>query len=137
MSRGSNRDPKMPSQRQLRVGESARHALAEVISRGDLHDPILDTTSVTISEVRMSRDLRQAQVFVAELGRDIRPDVLKALRTAAPWLGGRIGRLMRLKFAPVLRFEIDTSFTYAERIERTLADALADVTKERGPHGAT
>ncbi len=135
MTRGREKDGGMPSQRQLRVGEAARHAIAELLSRGELHDPRLDGTSITVSEVRMSRDLRQARVYVAELGRDIRPEILNALRTAAPRLGGRLARLLHLKYAPVVRFEVDSTFAEAERIERTLADALGNAFDSRGPHG--
>lgn len=109
-----------PSQRQLRVGEQMRHLLASHLMRGDLHSRHLDEVSVTVSEVRMSRDLRQAQVFVAELGRDAQPATLEALAKVGPALSGRLAREMNLKYAPRLRFEPDTSFSYAARIESLL-----------------
>jgi len=109
-----------PSQRQLRVGEQLRHLLAGHLMRGDLHNRHLEAVSVTVSEVRMSRDLRQAQVFVAELGQDAQPATLEALAKVAPALSGRLAREMNLKYAPRLRFEPDTSFSYAAKIESLL-----------------
>ena len=113
-----------PSQRQLRVGEQLRHLLAEHLMRGDLHNRHLQTVSVTVSEVRMSRDLRHAQVFVAELGQDVQLATLEALGRVAPLLGGRLAREMNLKYAPKLRFEADTSFSYAARIDSLLQEGL-------------
>lgn len=114
-----------PSQRQLRVGEQMRHLLAGHLMRGDLHDRHLETVSVTVSEVRMSRDLRQAQVFVAELGQDAQPATLDALARVAPVLSGRLAREMNLKYAPRLRFDPDTSFSYAAKIESLLQEGLS------------
>lgn len=113
-----------PSQRQLRVGEQMRHLLAEHLMRGDLHNRHLETVSVTVSEVRMSRDLRHAQVFVAELGHDVQPQTLEALGKVAPALAGRLAREMNLKYAPKLRFEPDTSFSHAARIDSLIAEGL-------------
>lgn len=114
-----------PSQRQLRVAEQLRHLLAGHLVRGGFRDRHLDTVSVTVSEVRMSRDLRHAQVFVAELGRDAQPATLAALNGLAPLLGGRLARECNLKYAPKLRFEADTSFSYAARIDDLLHRGLA------------
>ncbi len=113
-----------PSQRQLRVGEQMRHLLAGHLMRGDLHNRHLETVSVTVSEVRMSRDLRHAQVFVAELGHDAQPATLEALGRVAPMLSGRLAREMNLKYAPKLRFEPDTSFSYAAKIDSLIAEGL-------------
>jgi ribosome-binding factor A len=101
-----------------------RHLLAEHLMRGDLHNRHLQSVSVTISEVRMSRDLRHAQVFVAELGQDAEPATLDALGRVAPVLSGRLAREMNLKYAPKLRFEADTSFSYAAKIDSLLAEGL-------------
>jgi ribosome-binding factor A len=98
--------------------------LAEHLMRGDLHDRHLETVSVTVSEVRMSRDLRHAQVFVAELGEEVQPATLDALARVAPFLAGRLAREMNLKYAPKLRFEPDTSFSYAARIDSLLSEGL-------------
>jgi ribosome-binding factor A len=113
-----------PSQRQLRVGEQMRHLLAEHLMRGDLHDRHLETVSVTVSEVRMSRDLRHAQVFVAELGQEVQPATLDSLARVAPSLAGRLAREMNLKYAPRLRFEPDTTFSHAARIDSLLHEGL-------------
>jgi ribosome-binding factor A len=122
-----------PSQRQLRVGEQIRHLLAEHLMRGDLHNRHLESVSVTVSEVRMSRDLRHAQVFVAELGRDAQPATLEALGRVAPVLGGRLAREMNLKYAPKLRFEADTSFSHAARIDSLLQEGLASHRQPASP----
>lgn len=118
------RSGEAPSQRQLRVGEQMRHLLAVHLVRGDLQSRYLQNVSVTVSEVRMSRDLRHAQVYVAELGRDMQPEILAALGRAAPTLAGRLAREMNLKYAPKLRFEADTSFSYAAKIDSLLQEGL-------------
>ena len=114
----------LPSQRQLRVAEQVRHLLAEHLTRGDLHDRHLERVSVTVSEVRMSRDLRHAQVFVAELGEEVQPVTLDSLARVGPFLAGRLAREMNLKYAPKLRFEPDTSFAYAAKIDSLLHEGL-------------
>jgi len=108
------------SQRQLRVAEQMRHLLAEHLLRGELHDPRLAGASLTVSEVRVSRDLKSATVFTAALGVEPSPEVLAALQHAAAHLGGWLARQMHLKYAPRLRFVADESFAYADRIERLL-----------------
>ncbi|GBD45174.1 Ribosome-binding factor A [bacterium HR40] len=97
-----------------------RHLLAEWLLRHEIHDSRLETVSVTISEVRVSRDLRDATVFAAELGRPLSPTTLAALAAAAPRLAGRLAREMHLKYAPRLRFVADRSFEEADRVERLL-----------------
>ncbi len=119
-----------PSQRQLRVGEQMRHLLAEHLRRGELHNRHLEGVSLTISEVRMSRDLRHAQVFVAELGQDAQPQTLDALGRVGPLLAGRLAREMNLKYAPKLRFEPDTSFSYAAKIDHLLEEGLKPHTRK-------
>lgn len=114
---------KAPSQRQLRVGEELRHALAEVLSRDELRDPALSGVSITVSEVRASPDLRSATAFVMPLGGGDTATVLAALNRAAGFLRGRVGRTVRLKFAPAFRFEADTAFEEAGRIDALLRDA--------------
>lgn len=111
---------KPPSQRQLRVGEELRHALAEVLQRGDFHDPELAALNVTVTEVRISPDLRNATAFVTPLGGGAMAETLAALRRAAPFLRGQIVRAINLRHAPTLSFEADTSFDYASRIETIL-----------------
>lgn len=115
-----------PSQRQLRVGEEIRHVLAQVMQRGELRDPALAGVSVTISEVRVSPDLKNATCFVTPLGASAgrgdasEEEVVRALRRAAAFLRGQVAREVRLKFTPALRFRIDDSFDEAARIDELL-----------------
>jgi ribosome-binding factor A len=109
-----------PSQRQLRVGEALRHVLAELLMRGGWREPALADARFTVSEVRISADLRHAVVFVTELGGDLRPERLEALQRVAPPLRGEVTRRMRLKYAPDLTFQPDRSFAEAARIEALL-----------------
>ncbi|MFC5358500.1 30S ribosome-binding factor RbfA [Azospirillum himalayense] len=111
---------KPPSQRQLRVGEEIRHALAELFRRGDFHDPELAELNVTVTEVRISPDLRNATAFVTPLGGGPMDETLSALRRAAPFLRGQVARAINLRHAPTLSFEADTSFDYAGRIDDIL-----------------
>lgn len=109
-----------PTQRQLRVGELIRHALAEMLTRGDIHDDVLAAHFVTIPEVRMSPDLRMATIFVMPLGgKDIEP-VLAALDRNKRYIRGEIAHVVNLKFAPEIRFVADESFDEATRIDRLL-----------------
>jgi ribosome-binding factor A len=110
------------SQRQLRVGEGLRHVLAELLLRGEIHDPLIAEAHLTISEVRMTPDLRHALVFVTELGGELRAEVSRALARAAPRLRGEAARRLHLKYAPELSFRADTSFREAARIEALLAE---------------
>ncbi len=110
------------SQRQLRVGEEVRHALAELLARGDFRDPELVDLKVTVTEVRVSPDLRNATAFVTPLGGGDVAAAVTALRRAAPFLRGQVAHVVNLKYAPTLSFEPDTSFDYAARIDRALHD---------------
>ena len=109
-----------PSQRQLRAGELVRHALAEILSRGDVHDPVIQGHVITVPEVRMSRDLRQATIYVLPLGGRDQKEVLAALDRNGKYLRGEIARRVNLKFAPEIRFRLDPRFDEAEKIERLL-----------------
>lgn len=109
-----------PSQRQLRVGETLRHALADVLRRGDIRDPELTGVSVTVTQVRPSGDMRYATVFVEPLGGKNAEVVVKALNRHKGYLRGEMGHLIALKFTPELRFVEDTSFAEAEKIETLL-----------------
>ena len=112
-----------PSQRQLRVGELIRHALAEMLSRGDVHDPVIEGHMITVPEVAMTADLRLATIYVMPLGgRDAKP-VLEALERNKKFLRGEIARRVNLKFAPDIRFRFDERFDEAERIEKILRTA--------------
>ena len=114
---------KAPGQRQLRVGEAMRHALAELLLRGLVRHPLVAAASLTVSEVRIGRDLRHATVFVAAFGREPEPELLAALDRAGPALAGQLTRMLHLKYAPSLHFRADTSFAEAARIEHLLAQA--------------
>ena len=110
-----------PSQRQLRVGELIRHALAEMLARGEIYDDVLAAHLVTIPEVRMSPDLRLASIYVMPLGgKDVKP-VLAALERNKKYIRGEIAQEVNLKFAPDIRFMADETFDEADRIERLLA----------------
>jgi ribosome-binding factor A len=108
------------SQRQLRVGELIRHALAELLSRGDVHDPVIEGHMITVPEVRLTADLRLATVYVMPLGGRDQGEVLTALDRNKKYLRGEIARRVNLKFAPDIRFRIDERFDEAERIEKLL-----------------
>jgi ribosome-binding factor A len=121
MSRGHSREPaKGPSQRALRAGELVRHAFAEILARGDVHDPVLETHLVTVPEVRMSPDLRLATVYVMPLGGQDATVVLAALERNKRYLRTEVAQRINLKFAPDIRFRVDERFDEAERIERLL-----------------
>jgi ribosome-binding factor A len=111
---------KGPSQRQLRAGELVRHALAEILSRGEVHDPVIQGHMITVPEVRMSPDLRQATIYVMPLGGRDEKAVLAALERNKRFLRGEVARRVNLKFAPDIRFRIDERFNAAERIEKLL-----------------
>lgn len=116
-------DSRAPSQRQLRVGEELRHALAQIIERGELRDPELAGISITVSEVRVSPDLRNATAFVSPLGGGDAVALVPALRRAESFIRHRVGQAVRLRHVPRLSFEPDTSFDYAERIDAVLKSA--------------
>ena len=109
-----------PSQRQQRVAELVRHALAEVLSRGDIQDPVLTSHVVTIPEVRMSPDLRLATAYVMPLGGQDEREVLEALERNKKHLRMEVAHRVNLKFAPDLRFRRDDTFDEASRIDALL-----------------
>jgi ribosome-binding factor A len=109
-----------PSQRQLRVGELIRHAMAEMLSRGDVHDPVIEGHMITVPEVRMSPDLRLATIYVMPLGGKDELEVVAALERNKKFLRGEIAHRVNLKFAPEIRFRADERFDEAERIEKIL-----------------
>ncbi len=115
-----------PSQRQLRVGESLRHALAELLGRRELRDPALADVSITVTEVQVSSDMRKATVYVLPLGAEDVETVLEGLGRAAPHLGSQVARLTKLKYSPRLSFTAETSFDHAARIDAVIDGSLAD-----------
>jgi len=108
------------SQRQLRVGETVRHAVAEILAHGNVHDPDLEGHIVTVPEVRMSPDLKLATIYVMPLGGRDTDKVIAALARNKRFLRGEIAHRVNLKFAPDLRFHADDRFDEAERIEKLL-----------------
>ena len=118
----SHRDSGTPggSQRQLRVGELVRHALADLLMRGEVHDPVIEGHLITIPEVRMTADLRLATVYVMPLaGRDT-DEVIAAFERNKKFLRGEVAHQINLKFAPDLRFRVDDRFEEAARIDKLL-----------------
>jgi ribosome-binding factor A len=121
--RPGRRSPAGPSQRQLRAGELVRHALAEILRAETLAEPVLQGNPVTLSEVRISPDLRHAICFVEPLGGERPEDVVAALNRTTRFLRGRLGQAITLKFTPDLKFVRDESFDAAAHIDRLLSDA--------------
>lgn len=140
MKRRSNQLPRggrERSQRQLRVGELVRHALVGILGRDSVRDPDLAGVAVTVTEVRVSPDLRNATVFVVPLGGANMDTVVNALRRAAPYLRRLLADQVTTKRLPTLNFEPDTSFDNVARIERLLdpAGAAADGAAGAGEDG--
>ena len=115
---------KRPSQRQLRVAEEVRHTLVKIFQRCELRDPVLADVSVTISEVRVSPDLKSASAFVAPLGGGAKPDFWEAMDRATPFIRRRLGQELTLKFVPTISFHADNSFDHADRIEEILQSSF-------------
>ncbi len=109
-----------PTPRQLRVGEELRHGLARIFERRELRDPALAEVAVTVTEVRMSPDLKHALVFVMPLGGSHAAEVLAGLKRGAAFLRGLLAREIALRFLPSLAFTLDTSFDHANRISEIL-----------------
>lgn len=109
-----------PSQRQLRVGELLRHELAGLLVRGEIHEPVLQSITVTVSEVSVSPDLKKATAYIVPLGGSHLQEVLAALWRARKFIRGCIGHAVGLKYAPEIVFEADTSFDYSDKIEAIL-----------------
>jgi ribosome-binding factor A len=115
-------DTKGPTVRALRVGEQVRHILSGILARGDVHDDLLARHPVSVTEVRMSSDLRHATVFVKSLlGKEVEA-VLKALRTNTAWLQKSVAEKMTMKYAAKLKFLSDESFDEASHIDKLLRD---------------
>ena len=115
-------DTKGPTVRALRVGEQVRHILSDILARGDVHDDLLAKHPVSVTEVRMSSDLRHATVFVKSLLGKEEEAVLKALRTNTAWLQKSVAEKMTMKYAAKLKFLSDESFDEASHIDKLLRD---------------
>jgi len=118
------------SQRQLRVGELVRHALAEILARGEVRDPDLDGLTITVPEVRLTPDLKRATAFVLPLGGGTPEKVAAALERCRRFLRGAVARRVDLKYAPELHFRVDTSFEEGSRIDALLKSP--DVQRDLG-----
>ena len=123
---------KAPSQRQLRVGELIRRTLSETLSRGEIHDPDLNRLMITVSEVRVSPDLRVATVFALPLGGDKRDEAMEALKRNKGELRQAVNKSVTLRFSPELRFILDDSFDRMDETRRLLAqdDVQRDIAKD-------
>jgi len=109
-----------PSQRQLRVGEELRHALARILQRGELRDPALQGAAVTVTEVRVTPDLKNATAYIMPLAGREADAVIEGLGRGAGFLRGQLAREVPLRFTPGLAFALDTSFDHASRINELL-----------------
>ena len=115
---------KSQSQRQLRVGERVRHILSSIFIRGAFHHPYLRGKSITVSQVKVSPDIRHATAYVTELGEDQSPELIEALNECAPDISYEVAQEMTTKYTPKISFEYDLSFKKADRIEEILDDVL-------------
>ncbi len=121
MSRSDHSRAKAPpSQRQLRVGELIRHAMAEILTRGEVRDPDLEAMGVFVSEVEMSRDLKLATCYVRPFGEADPARAVEALQRHRRFLRGAVTQRINLRFSPEIRFRVDTSFDTGERIDALL-----------------
>ena len=132
MTRHGRIETKGPSQRQLRAGELVRHALVEILREEDLDDPALAGTSVTVTQVRVSPDLKHAMVFVEPLGGGEADAVVSGLNRHARFLRGRLGHAIDMRFTPQLKFIHDESFDVAARMDRLFDDPKVRADLERG-----
>ena len=131
--------PQGPSQRQLRAGELIRHALVEVLREEEIHDEAMQGVSVTITEVRLSPDLKHATCFVEPLGAGVSDapnaghvdEIIKALNAHAKFLRGVLGKHIDMKFTPDLRFRHDDSFDAASHMDRLFNDPRVRADLER------
>ena len=121
------------SQRQLRVGEQVRHAIAEILAQGSVHDADLEGHIITVPEVRMSPDLKLATVYVMPLGGRDTEVIIAALERNKKFLRGEVARRVNLQFAPDLRFRVDERFDEAERSEKLLRTPAVQKDLEQDP----
>lgn len=133
------RTARQPSQRQLKIGEEIRHLVADILHRGSFHDPVLETVSVTITEVSVSPDLSNARLFVMPLGGTEQEAVLASLNQLAKPIQNQLARRLSTRRTPKIRFVTDTSFEVAGRLDsliranrQTEALAAEPIDKEHG-----
>ncbi|MBO6518730.1 MAG: 30S ribosome-binding factor RbfA [Rhodospirillales bacterium] len=118
----SRQPARTPSQRQLRVGEEVRHVLALALERGEIRDPAVKGVAITVTEVRISPDLKNATAFVVPLGGGDAAPIVKALNKASGFLRSWVSQHVQLRYTPRIAFEADLSFDEAQRIENVLND---------------
>ena len=123
MGKNNTHEGAGPTQRQLRVGETIRRALSEVLARGDVHDPELNRLSITVGEVRSSSDLKVATAYVLPLGGEGQDEVLKLLARNKYEIRKQVAKKLTLKFSPDLRFQLDQTFDQMDETRRMLSDA--------------
>jgi ribosome-binding factor A len=128
----SSRGGHAPSQRQLRVGELIRHALADILQRGEVHDPDLEGMVVTVPEVRLTPDLKLATIFLMPLGGKGADTVVATFERHKRFLRGEIAHRINLRYAPDLRFELDRSFGEGDKIDALLRKP--EVKRDLGDH---
>jgi ribosome-binding factor A len=116
----SSHKPTGPSQRMLRVGELVRHALAALFARGEIEDEVLEGATITVPEVRMTPDLKIANAYVMPLGGERAQEIVEALNRHQRFIRGRVAPELDLKFAPEMRFFVDTTFEEFGRIDALL-----------------
>jgi len=121
MTRAKSKASRAPSQRQLKVGELVRHALAEIFTRGEVMDEVVSKHSLTVPEVRMTPDLKLATAYVMPLGGGEAEEVVAHLEKHKRFLRGEVAKRVNLKFMPELRFRVDVSFEASSRIDELLA----------------
>ena len=121
MTRAKSQASRAPSQRQLKVGELIRHALAEIFVRGEVMDEVVSKHSLTVPEVRMTPDLKLATAYVMPLGGGDADEVVAHLEKHKRFLRGEVAKRVSLKFMPELRFRVDVSFEASSRIDQLLA----------------
>ena len=133
MAKRHKENPGAPSQRQLRVAEEVRHALAAIFERGDFRDPDLANARITVTEVRAGPDLRHMTAFISGLGKDVPPEQFAALRRASAFLRTQVAKNVRLKFAPDLHFQPDSALDYAMKIDLLMRQpkVAQDLTAEK------
>jgi len=115
---GENTAPR--SQRQLRVGEELRHGLASIFLTESFYDPAIKGISITVSEVRVSADLRNATAFVSPLGGNASPEFMEGLKRITPQVRFYLAKKVQMKYLPEICFKIDTSYEYAQKIDNLL-----------------
>ncbi len=120
MTRKKTSSAKAPTQRMLRIGELIRHRIAELLVRGDIHDDVIASHSITIPEVRLSHDMKLATIYVMPLGGDDMKPVIDALERNKKYIRAQVAQTLNLRYAPDLRFREDQTFEEATRIDRLL-----------------